>query len=80
MAQTNEMNAQAIELKAVREQGDSELTELARAKREAYRLARFAREMGQLPKTHVLRQLRRDIARIETVLGSRRTQNTEVKV
>ena len=80
MAQTSDMSGQMIDLKTVREQADNELVALAQAKRETYRLARFAREMGQLPKTHVLRQLRRDIARIETVLGSRRTQNTEVQV
>lgn len=80
MAQTAETSGQVIDLKLVREQGDNELVALVANKREAYRLARFAREMGQLPKTHVLRQMRRDIARIETVLATRRAQNTEVKV
>jgi ribosomal protein L29 len=71
MAQTSDV----IDLAEVRARADEELVALVAAKREESRNARFAREMGQLPKTHVLRQLRRDIARIETVLTTRRRSN-----
>lgn len=74
MAQTGDV----MDLKEARNRADGELRELVLAKRVSLREARFARQMGQLPKTHVLKQMRRDIARIETILGGRQ-HNNEVK-
>ena len=74
MAQTGDV----IDLKEVRARADDELRQLVAEKRSGLREARFKRQLGQLPKTHVLRQMRRDIARIETVLWGRQ-QQVEVK-
>ena len=67
MAQTGDV----IDLKQVRAQADEALVGLVADKRKALREARFQRQLGQLQKTHVLGQMRRDIARIETELSAR---------
>jgi len=55
----------------VRVKTDDELTEqLDTLGRESFNL-RFQRANGQLENTNRLRQVRRDIARIKTVLGER---------
>ena len=55
----------------VRAKTDDELTEqLDTLGRESFNL-RFQRANGQLENTNRLRQVRRDIARIKTVLGER---------
>ena len=56
----------------VRAKTDDELTEqLDTLGRESFNL-RFQRANGQLENTSRVRQVRRDIARIKTVLGERR--------
>jgi large subunit ribosomal protein L29 len=56
----------------VRARTDDELTEqLDSLGRESFNL-RFQRANGQLENTSRVRQVRRDIARIKTVLGERR--------
>ena len=56
----------------VRARTDDELTEqLDALGRESFNL-RFQRANGQLENTSRVRQVRRDIARIKTVLGERR--------
>jgi large subunit ribosomal protein L29 len=56
----------------VRARTDDELTEqLDTLGRESFNL-RFQRANGQLENTSRVRQVRRDIARIKTVLGERR--------
>ena len=56
----------------VRTRTDDELTEqLDTLGRESFNL-RFQRANGQLENTSRVRQVRRDIARIKTVLGERR--------
>jgi large subunit ribosomal protein L29 len=56
----------------VRPRTDDELTEqLDTLGRESFNL-RFQRANGQLENTSRVRQVRRDIARIKTVLGERR--------
>lgn len=75
MAQTGDV----MDLKEVRSRADADLSQLVSTKRASLREARFSRQMGQLPKTHVLKQMRRDIARIETVLRGRQ-QKIEVKL
>jgi large subunit ribosomal protein L29 len=58
----------------VRARTDDELTEqLDTLGRESFNL-RFQRANGQLENTSRVRQVRRDIARIKTVLGERRRQ------
>lgn len=74
MAQSNDV----MDLKEVRSRAEDELRQLVHSKRVSLREARFARQLGQLSKTHVLKQMRRDIARLETVLGGRK-HNNEVK-
>lgn len=56
----------------VRTKSDDELADqLLALKKEAFNL-RFQRASGQLENTARVRQVRRDIARIQTVVGSRR--------
>ncbi len=50
---------------------DEVLDQLAKLKKEQFNL-RFQRATGQLENTARVRQVRRDIARIKTVLGERR--------
>ncbi|MGX1308245.1 large subunit ribosomal protein L29 [Amorphus suaedae] len=50
---------------------DELLDQLAKLKKEQFNL-RFQRATGQLENTARVRQVRRDIARIKTVLGDRR--------
>ena len=50
---------------------DELLDQLAKLKKEQFKL-RFQRATGQLENTARVRQVRRDIARIKTVLGERR--------
>jgi large subunit ribosomal protein L29 len=58
----------------VRAKTDDELTEqLDTLGRETFNL-RFQRANGQLENTARVRQVRRDIARIKTILGERRRQ------
>jgi large subunit ribosomal protein L29 len=58
----------------VRTRTEDELTsELATLGKEIFNL-RFQRASGQLENTARVRQVRRDIARIKTVLGERRRQ------
>ena len=51
--------------------------ELARLKKEAFNL-RFQRATGQLEKTARIREVRRDIARVKTVLREKAPPATEV--
>ncbi|MEW5424465.1 50S ribosomal protein L29 [Amorphus sp. 3PC139-8] len=54
---------------------DELLDDLAKLKKEQFNL-RFQRATGQLENTARVRQVRRDIARIKTVLGERRRTQT----
>ena len=56
----------------LRTKSDDELAEeLLSAKKEAFNL-RFRKANGQVEQTHQMRSLRRDVARIKTLLGERR--------
>lgn len=56
----------------LRTKSDDELAEaLLGAKKETFNL-RFRRANGQVEQTHQMRVLRRDVARIKTLLGERR--------
>ena len=59
---------QVVELKA---RGEAELQSLIATKLEELRKFRFKHAMGQLRETHVLRNLRRDIAKVRTALRQR---------
>ena len=64
----------------IRVKTDDELTgELDNLGKEIFNL-RFQRANGQLENTARVRQVRRDIARIKTVLGERRSQAAQEKV
>ena len=58
----------------VRARTDDELTEQVEAMGKEIFNLRFQRASGQLENTARVRQVRRDIARIKTVLGERRRQ------
>jgi large subunit ribosomal protein L29 len=64
----------------IRVKTEDELTgELDNLGKEIFNL-RFQRANGQLENTARVRQVRRDIARIKTVLGERRSQPAQEKV
>ena len=64
----------------IRVKTDDELTgELDNLGKEIFNL-RFQRANGQLENTARVRQVRREIARIKTVLGERRSQAAQEKV
>jgi large subunit ribosomal protein L29 len=64
----------------IRVKTEDELTgELDNLGKEIFNL-RFQRANGQLENTARVRQVRRDIARIKTVLGERRRQTSQEKV
>jgi len=67
MAQSEEI-AVAREL---RERNDAELRSLLGDKREDLHKAKFKHSLGQLRETHLLKQYKRDIAVIETMLRER---------
>lgn len=63
-----------MKAEAVHAKSDDELKEqLLDLRKEAFNM-RFRTASGQLENTAQVRQVRRDIARIKTVLGARRTQ------
>ncbi|MYZ46636.1 50S ribosomal protein L29 [Propylenella binzhouense] len=62
------MKASDFRTKSMDELGD----ELARLKKEQFNL-RFQRATGQLEKTARIREVRRDIARIKTIVAQKRT-------
>ena len=69
-----------MKISDIRPKTDDELkTQLADLQKEKFNL-RFQRSSGQLENTSRVRQVRRDIARIETVLGERtRTASAAAK-
>ena len=61
-----------MKIEDLRTKTDDELAdELLNAKKEAFNL-RFQKANGQVEQTHQMRELRRDVARIKTLLGERR--------
>jgi large subunit ribosomal protein L29 len=54
--------------KEIRELPEAEIATKIREKRESLLQARVRKQTGQVEKTHELRGLRRDIARLETIL------------
>ncbi len=66
MAKGNQIAASEL-----RERGEAELASLLVGKAEELQKARFKHALGQLRTTHQLKALRREVARIETVLRER---------
>ena len=60
--------------KELRERSDGELRSLLSAKTEELHKAKFKQALGQLSETHILKVLRKDVARLQTVLNQRREQ------
>ncbi len=66
-------NEKTVVTKELRTRADAELSSLLAAKVEELQKARFKHALGQLRTTHTLKALRREVARIETVLAQRAT-------
>jgi large subunit ribosomal protein L29 len=70
-------NEDMIVAKELRERGDAELQSLLASKREELHGAKFKQALGQLRETHTIKFLRRDIARLQTLLKERELQSKE---
>jgi len=57
--------------KELRDRNDAELKSLMQSKVDELQKTRFKHALGQLSETHALKTLRRDIARLQTVLNER---------
>ena len=57
-----------MKAKEIRELSTLEITTKIREIRESLLQSRLRKQMGQVEKTHELRSLRKDIARLETIL------------
>ena len=73
MAQNDEM----IVAKELRERGDAELRSLLASKTEELHGVNFKQALGQLRETHTIKLLKRDIARLQTLLRERELQAKE---
>jgi large subunit ribosomal protein L29 len=60
--------------KEIRELAPTEITAKLREIREQLLQLRMRRQSGQVEKTHELRTLRKDIARLETILNEKKRQ------
>ena len=69
--------ANQIAAKELRERGAAELKSLLASKTDELQKARFKHALGQLRTTHALSGLRREVARIETVLAQRQAAETQ---
>ena len=70
-------NDNTIQVKEVRDRPDAELVSLREAKLEEYHKAKFKHELGQLRETHRLGQLKRDIAKLSTLLAARANRQAQ---
>ena len=66
-----------LSMEQLQERNNAELHSLLGSKAEELRKARFKHAMGQLRETHTLKVLRRDIAKVHTLLA-RRPRQTEI--
>jgi len=62
--------------KEIRDLGPVEITTKLRETREALLQLRLRKHTGQVEKTHTIRALRKDIARLETILTERKNKKT----
>lgn len=70
-------NEDMIVAKELRERGDAELRSLLASKREELHSVKFKQALGQLRETHTIKLLKRDIARLQTMLWERELQAKE---
>ena len=61
-----------MKAKEIRELSVSELEQRLRETREQHLMLRLRRQSGQVEKTHELRVMRKDIARLETALTQKK--------
>jgi large subunit ribosomal protein L29 len=59
--------------KEIRELAPAEITTKLRETREALLQLRLRKNSGQVEKPHLLREYRKDIARLETILNQKKT-------
>jgi large subunit ribosomal protein L29 len=62
--------------KEIRDLSQAEITTKIREIRESLLQARLRKQTGQVEKTHELRSLRKDIARLETIIKQKNTPAT----
>ena len=62
--------------KEIRELAPAEIQTRLRETREQLLQLRLRKQTGQVEKTHEIRALRKDIARLETILGEKQTATT----
>jgi large subunit ribosomal protein L29 len=60
--------------KEIRDLAPAEITAKLRETREQLLQLRMRRQTGQVEKTHELRTLRKDVARLETILNEKKRQ------
>ncbi|MFP4281682.1 MAG: 50S ribosomal protein L29 [Opitutales bacterium] len=64
----------ALNVKDLRENSVAELEKTLRESREELLKTRLSKRTGQLEKPHLLKELRRDIARLETTLTAKKRE------
>lgn len=62
----------ALDVKDLRENSLAELEKQLRDRREELLKTRLHKQTGQLDRPHLLREFRRDIARLETIITAKR--------
>ncbi len=67
-------NEQIVVAKELRDRSDAELRSLMETKAEELHKMKFTKALGQLQETHMLTGLKRDIARLKTVLRERKAK------
>ena len=60
-----------VQISELRDRNDAELRSLVASKRDDLQKVKFKQALGQLDKPHLLKILKKDIARIQTVLNER---------
>lgn len=70
-------NTEKVNLSELRQRNEAEVRSLLGSKAEELRKLRFKHAIGQLRETHTLRTIRRDIAKLNTVLAQRNVQAEE---
>jgi large subunit ribosomal protein L29 len=63
-------------LKEIKELAPSEITTKLRSTRDELLQLRLRKHTGQVEKTHTIRVLRKDIARLETLLTEKKSKQT----
>lgn len=65
-------NENTVKAREVRDRNEAEIESLLAAKVEELHSAKFQHALGQLRETHTLKALKRDIAKLRTVLAEKR--------